>query len=64
MSAPDSYKGKYAKRGPVVMPVEPPYEVLRWLAGNPIILAASDEQSLRKQYAEFRERMKAAKARK
>lgn len=51
---------KYPKRGPVVLPLEPPMEVLRWLAGDPVIMAGSDEQGLRKQYAEFRERIKAA----
>jgi len=60
MSKSATSTDRYAKRGPVIMPVEPPYEILRWLAGDPVILAASDEQSLRKQYAEFRVRMQAA----
>lgn len=42
------------KRKPVLMPISPPYEFLKWLAGDPLILAASDEQSLRYQYAQFR----------
>ena len=54
-------KVKKAKRDPVVMPLEPPYEIIRWLAGSPLILAASDEQRIRMQYAEFRERMKDAR---
>ena len=51
---------KHAKRGPVLLPVECPYEVLLMLAGNPVILAASDEQALRIQYAHFRAAMRAA----
>lgn len=31
------------KRSPVIMPVEPPYEVLRAMAGDPVILAADEE---------------------
>jgi hypothetical protein len=46
------------------MPAEPPYELMRWLAGDPLLLAASDEQSIREHYAEFRERVKAARERK
>jgi len=42
------------------MPVEPPWEVLLWLAGNPVILAASDEQSYRMQWAQLREMLKDA----
>ena len=49
-----------AKRGPVIMPVEPPWEVLLWLAGNPVILASSDEQSYRMQWAMLREMLKDA----
>ena len=43
----NSHRSKYAKRGPVTMPVEPPYSALRAIACNPIILAASDEHSAR-----------------
>ncbi|OGT57563.1 MAG: hypothetical protein A3E01_08475 [Gammaproteobacteria bacterium RIFCSPHIGHO2_12_FULL_63_22] len=49
-----------AKRWPVIMPVEPPYEVLCWLSGNPLILAASVEQSYRMMWAELREMLKEA----
>ena len=48
-------------RDDVVMPVEPPHSVLRWLAGDPLILAASDEQALRRHWAELRARIRAAK---
>lgn len=58
MSASNSQR--YAKRGAVIMPVEPPYEVLRFMAGDPVILSASDEQIARAEYADFREQMKAA----
>lgn len=44
----------------VVMPREIPFEVLLWLAGDPVILAASDEKHIRKKWAELRERIKAA----
>jgi hypothetical protein len=46
-------------RDDVVMPVEPPRELIQWLAGDPLILAASDEQRIRKQYAEVRVRLRA-----
>ena len=45
---------KYAKRGGITMPVEPPREVLIALAGYPAILDASDEQWVRDQYAVIR----------
>lgn len=47
-------------RDDVVMPRNPPHSVLRWLAGDPLILAASDEQALRMQWAELRVRIRAA----
>lgn len=53
----------YAKRGPVILPIECPREVLLMLAGNPLILTASDEQALRIKYAHFREAMRAAQER-
>lgn len=51
---------KYAKRGPVILPVECPYDVLLFLTGSPTILSANEEHSLRIQYARFRETMRAA----
>ena len=55
---------RYAKRGPVIMPVEPPYEVLRAMAGNPVILAASDEFANRGIYETLRQALvKCAKER-
>ena len=48
-------------RDDVVMPLEPPHSVLRWLAGDPLILAASDEQALRRQWGKLRARIRAAK---
>lgn len=33
------------------LPQEPTYEMLKALAGDPVILAASDEEELRKRYA-------------
>ena len=52
-SMSDSHK--YAKRGPVIMPVEPPYDVLLAMAGDPLILAASDELACRELYVLMRE---------
>ena len=37
-------RSRYPKRGPVTMPAKPPYDVLRAMCGDPLILAASDEQ--------------------
>ena len=45
---------KYPKRGPVIMPVKPPYDVLRYMAGDPVILAASDEAHCRNVYQAVR----------
>ena len=42
------------KRPPVVMTVKPPYTVLKALAGNPLILAASDEVVYREWYKRLR----------
>ena len=42
-------------RNDVVMPLDPPYSVLRWLAGDPVILAASDELACRELYDLIRE---------
>ena len=43
------------KRGPVIMPIKPPYEVLRAMAGDPVILAASDEFAVRGIYETLRQ---------
>ena len=51
---PHSQRTKYPKRGPVVMPVEPPHDVLRYMAGDPLILAASDEAHCRNVYQAVR----------
>ena len=50
-----------AKRGPVIMPVEPPRDVLMAMAGDPVILAASDEQQAVFMYAVIREALKKRK---
>lgn len=48
---------RYAKRGPVIMPVQPPFDILQWMAGDPIVLAASDEQTMREFYNGLRKRL-------
>ena len=50
----NSQTAKYAKRGPVTMPKVPPYDVLRAMAGDPVILAASDEAHCRNVYQAVR----------
>ena len=45
---------RYPTRGPVTMPVEPPYEVLRAMAGDPLILAADEAQRARFLYTLIR----------
>ena len=37
----------------VSIPTEPTWETLLFLAGNPVLLAASDEERIRAWYAEF-----------
>ena len=51
-------RSRYAKRGPVTIPAKPPYEVLRAMCGDPIILAGSDEQQARFIYAAIYEALK------
>lgn len=44
-------------RAEKMLPEEPPYEALKALAGDPLLLAASDEQELRRRYAVMRQRL-------
>lgn len=50
-----STPSRNAKRGPVIMPIDPPFDVLRALAGDPVILCASDEKQARFCYALIRQ---------
>ena len=43
-----------SQRRAVTMPPKPPYEVLRYMAGDPLILAASDEAHCRNVYQAVR----------
>ena len=53
----DGYVAAMTLRRPLetarLVPIEPNYEMLKALAGNPLILAASDEAELRRRYAEM-----------
>ena len=51
MSGPDSYRDDF-----VLLMREPSYAMLKALAGDPVILAASDEQELRARYKTMVER--------
>ena len=44
-------KRSKVKRGYQLVPIEPTRGMLMALAGEPVILAASDEEELRKRYA-------------
>jgi hypothetical protein len=48
------------KRKPVLMPAKPPYSVLRAMAGEPLILAASAEQWMREVYSDARNALRKA----
>jgi hypothetical protein len=45
----------------LTIPIAPPYEVLKLLAGDPLILSASDEQAARNFWADVIELLKKEK---
>ena len=50
MSNPHSYRAKGKRKSYQLVPIEPTHLMLKALAGDPLILAGSDEIELRRRY--------------